>query len=130
MCNNKECFSYYKPYEILTHVFLGDNAPIEAVGAGQITIKIGQETQGLIQNVMHVSHIAKNLLSVSAMTDSGLHVEFARRQECWIHKKENRGCLQGTRDGGLYRVHLETCKHHACVITNQDANKWHQRYGQ
>lgn len=78
-------FPTNKISEIPNHVFLGDNEPIEAAGVWRIMITVAKGAQGVVQNVLHVPKTTKFLLSVSAMTDTELHVEF-ERQECWVSR--------------------------------------------
>ena len=84
-----------------------------------------------IHNVMHVSNIKKNLISVSTITENDLKVEFGK-YKCHIKdiQKYFNIVATGSRCGGLYNLDVSKDSHQALastVITTKEL--WHQRNG-
>lgn len=84
---------------------------------------------GVIKGVLHVPKLAKNLLSVGAMADMGLHVEF--KGECTI-RRDGHILLNGRKEKGLYTVKLTRMQHKAMMAATHEEemlDRWHHRLG-
>ena len=125
--NNKEA----------TNVFLGDNTLIPAEGEGKVQLLTadgdGRETCLLLEKVLHVPQLAKNLLSVPALTQTGAKVLFDK-EKCHIIKEDEKHTIGRVKDGKLYKVNSPIP-----IRNNEFANvskeeklsreTWHRRLG-
>ena len=88
MTSEKDLIVDYVQYPQPSEIFLGDNRMIRALGEGKVSLEFydGSDvlTMGLY-NVLYVPEIAKNLVSVSAMTGKGAEVLF-ENDKCYVTK--------------------------------------------
>ncbi|KAH7281641.1 hypothetical protein KP509_36G056100 [Ceratopteris richardii] len=61
-------------------IFIADSTPNSIVGKGDIPIRLGTREKKTLGNVLLVPLLTKNLLSVGAMTEKGLKIEFEGQQ--------------------------------------------------
>lgn len=130
MCMLKALFCRYKECQRTTTVYLGDNGTINATRIGDIEVELMRGGTGVIKGVLHVPMLARNLLSVGAMADLGLHVEF--KEDCII-KRDGHLLLRGQKEKGLYTVKLTSIHHRAMMAATHDeevlVDRWHHRFG-
>ncbi|MCO5578863.1 hypothetical protein L7F22_032710 [Adiantum nelumboides] len=131
MCASRGIFTKYEKYEKSTAIYLGDDRMIEAIGIGDVQVQLSQERSGVINGVLHVPRLTKNLLSVAAMTEAGLKVIFNKGQ-CII-SKEGAVLVTAIKASGLYTVKLCQPTQRAMVASNQEKKtcitRWHARLG-
>jgi len=81
-----------------------------------------------MKDVLLVSGLKKNLLSISALEDQGYNVAFVRGKVLAWHEKSSmdKATVIGIREGGLYKLggHLEKALMHNEVSTSE---LWHRR---
>ncbi|MCO5570511.1 hypothetical protein L7F22_024234 [Adiantum nelumboides] len=104
MCASRGVFTKYEKYEKSTAIYLGDDRMIEAIGVGDVQVQLSQERSGVINGVLHVPRLKKNLLLIVAMTKAGLKVIFNKGQ-CII-SKEGAVLVTAIKASGLYTVKL------------------------
>ena len=69
-----------------SEIFLGDNRMIRAFGEGKVSLEFYDGSNVLtmeLYNVLYVLEIARNLVSVSAMTGKGAEVLF-ENDKCYV----------------------------------------------
>ncbi|KAK1577018.1 hypothetical protein Q3G72_018477 [Acer saccharum] len=100
-------FSHYKGCEKLT-VGSGDQLEIANIGHATVVSHTCPAKSLKLRNVLHVPHIAKNLLSISKFTqDNNAIVEFCG-DCCLIKDKDSkRILLKGLLKDGLYQLELK-----------------------
>ncbi|KAH7415913.1 hypothetical protein KP509_14G065900 [Ceratopteris richardii] len=57
-------------------VYMGDDSFLQAVGIGQLTVTLPTRASIVIKEVYHIPILCRSLISVSAATSSGSHIEF------------------------------------------------------
>ena len=125
---------WFKSLEDITtrKILMGDNNPHEAVAKGDISIHTsvcGEQSRGLIRDVLYVPGIKTNLLSVSQLTQQGLLVEFLK-MKCYI-KKDGVVIAEGALERNLYKLSANTTSGgnanlaEDCPTEAGDAILWH-----
>ncbi|MCO5591848.1 hypothetical protein L7F22_045841 [Adiantum nelumboides] len=131
MCASRGVFTKYEKYEKSTAIYLGEDRMIEAIGVGDVQVQLSPERSGVINGVLHVPRLTKNLLLVAAMTEAGLKVIFNKGQ-CII-SKEGAVLVTAIKASGLYTVKLCQPTQRAMVASNQEKKtcitRWHARLG-
>ena len=86
-----------------------------------------------LNNILHVPHISKHLLSVYRLvSDNDVFVEFHRHFFCVKDKATKRILLSGRSSGGLYPIpfsHVSSSPSHASSSVRVSSSQWHQRLG-
>ena len=88
MTYQKHLIVDYFKYEQPSKVYLGNNRVITAYGEGKVKLQCYDEfgiVTLILNNVLYVLEITKNLLSVSAMTQMGAEVLF-NDGKCYVTK--------------------------------------------
>jgi hypothetical protein len=123
--SNKDCFLNYEKGNF-GKVYLGDDEPCDIIGKGDVQIRMANGTLLRLQRVRHVPKLARNLISVSQLTDdAGFEMKFTKTS--WKLIKGAIVVAQGQRDGTLYRILNENSINVAS--SEVSANVWHQRLG-
>ncbi|KAK9133630.1 hypothetical protein Scep_013158 [Stephania cephalantha] len=123
--SNREYFLNYEKGNF-GKVYLGDDEPSDIIGKGDVLIGMENGTQLRLQRVRHVPKLARNLISVSQLTDdAGLETKFTKTS--WKLIKGAMVVAHGQRDGTLYRVLNENSMNMAS--SEVSAKVWHQRLG-
>ena len=120
-----------------TNVFLGDNTVIPAEGEGKVQLLTddgnGGETQLSLEKVLHVPQLAKNLLSVPAMTKTGDSVLFDKEKCHVINENNEKHTIGCVKNGKLYKVNSpKVIKEFANVSSREEKlsrELWHCRLG-
>ncbi|MCO5579689.1 hypothetical protein L7F22_033547 [Adiantum nelumboides] len=123
-------FCRYEGYQEPSTMYLGDNGTIDATGIGDVEVELLNGLTGVIKGVLHVPKLARNLLSVGAMADMGVCVEF-KRNNCVISRNGD-VLLNGKKEKGLYKVKLPRVEHKAMMAATREEKtleKWHRRLG-
>ena len=134
MTPNREYFANYKMFDKPEKVHLGDGRVVEAVGVGNIRLKmvfkVSRSKSATMYGVLHVPKLACNLFSVRAATKRGNQIKFGQ-EKCWIRDRNGQLYGMGTLVGKLYQLECEVrCsvgEQASVVIENHDL--WHQRLG-
>jgi hypothetical protein len=111
-------------------VELGDNAKFAVKGVGAAAFQLESRKPLKMSDVLYVSGLKKNLLSISAMEDRGYAVAFSGGQvPAWPRGSsiDSAGVIRVC-DGGLYRLTRQPSQ--ALVHDNDSLCKlWHRRLG-
>ena len=78
MTRNKDWYSSFKPLQEPMNVTIDNNAKCLVEGTGTIALSIQEGETKELSDVLLVSQLKKNLLSVAAITDHNLEVCFQR----------------------------------------------------
>ena len=137
MCHNINAFVKYCKYEVPTKICLGDGGIIFALGQGKVRLTLldenGIKRFVVLQTVLFVPHLSKNLISVRAMAKSGAEICFDH-EKCIIVKGETKFVIgRMMANDKLYRVSPFTnVSQFVClsyVPTLQTSQLWHLRFG-
>ena len=115
-------------------VHLGDGRVAEAVGVGDIHLKVvfkvSYSKPATMYDVLYVLKLACNLFSVRAATKRGNQIKFSQ-ERCWIRGCNGQLFGMGTLVEKLYQLDYEVkcsvTKQASAAIENNDL--WHQRLG-
>ncbi len=135
MTREKELLTDYREFEKPEKVGLGDGRTVEAMGVGNVHVrmvfKVSEPKRAVLHQVLYVPKLACNLLSVRATAAKGNTVKFGR-SKCWI--RDGNGKLRGM--GSLVdKLYQLDCKpvpmEHVSIASEQgnDVDLWHQRLG-
>ena len=131
LCNNRNYFdnASYKPIQH-RNVILGNNECIQAIGVGDVPVKISinsnkhpnnNNTSNIIdvvfKDVLYVPDIAANLLSVAKMTSNGVQVMFNGNQ-CNILNKAGECIGSAYKHSGSNLYQISVTPIHALVALN------------
>jgi len=130
MTCNRDWYQTFKETSNGSNIYLGDDRAYQIKGHGDILVTLPNGSDRLIQNVVYVPGIKKNLISVSTITDQNLKVEFFK-SHCIVKDLLDhcKPVASGIRVGGLYKLDVVK-NHHALTSTTMSTEiLWHQRYG-
>ena len=132
MTGHRSWFSSYENLPSGPKVYLGDDTGLAIKGKGKISFQLPNKVRKDVHDILHVEGLAKNLLSISKMTDQGYEVSF-KADTCLM--KRDKTIIKGIRSGSLYKLlgsSDEKTKTSLVSETRQTINKadlWHQRFG-
>ena len=130
MTSNKSLFVNYVQYPQPTEIFLGDDRAIKALGEGKVRLEFhdGSNVRAMgLYNVLYVPDIAKNLVSVSTMTQKGAEVLF-ENDKCYVTKDGKTINIGRLLNNNLYVINTEPdCANIASSKASLEV--WHCRYG-
>jgi len=115
-----------------TDVYTAADQCIKSSGEGTVKInaRINKNCSNLVElkNVIYVSELRNNLLSVSVITDKGYVVRFGQKRAS-VKRADGSTALTATKRGQLYIVNQNN--NHAMWVNSEKDNllRWHQRYG-
>ena len=89
------------------HVELGDGGRYNATGIGTITFQRESGKLILLQDVLHVPRLTKNLISVAMLEDKGYEVVFREGKVFLRHKAMGQVKKVGIRAKNLYRLEVD-----------------------
>jgi hypothetical protein len=123
--------SGYRELEKPSDVKLGDDHRLQAVGSGNVTVKLQNGKDAVLHDVLHVPKMAKNLFSVKAAANRGATTEFTN-DACYI-RRNGTEVARGTCRGGLYWLTCMTVCVFACFSGAGSRpvgiQVWHARLG-
>ena len=136
VCHDYSLFSELQNLEKPFDIALGDGHTLKAIGRGTVVLML--ESGSLrrkckLNDVLYVSELTYNLLSVSKAVDKGISFTFSEN-ECIIKDSQQKLITTATKVGSLYRVtstKLKICVN--CATNKGDYSSkvdlWHRRYG-
>ena len=136
---DKELLTDYKEFQTPEKIGLGDGRQVDAVGAGNVHLKmlfnVSQPKMSVMYRVLYVPELACNLFSVRAAASKGNFLKFGRSR-CWIRDGNGKLCGMGTMIDKLYQLDCEVVPsaEAATLATKsraRDSNldMWHYRLG-
>ena len=130
MTSEKDLIVDYVQYPHPSEIFLGDNRMIRALGEGKVSLEFYNGSNVLtmgLYNVLYVPEIAKNLVSVSAMTGKGAEVLF-ENDKCYVTKDKKTMNIGHLTNNNLYVINTEP--DFANVASSKASLEvWHCRFG-
>ena len=136
MTSNRKLLMDYEEFETPEKVRLGDGRTVDAVGFGNIHLKmlfrVSQPKRSTMYRVLYVPQLSCNLFSVRAAASKGNFVKFGRSR-CWIRDGKGRLCGMGTLEDKLYKLDCEAVQPEtasaATADEGNDIDTWHFRLG-
>ena len=107
MTGDVNLFSDLVEKDLQLHVELGDNGRYNATGIGTITFQRELGKLILLQDVVHVPGLKKNLISVAMLEDKGYEVVFREGKVFLRHKAMGQVKKVGIRAKNLYRLEVD-----------------------
>jgi hypothetical protein len=106
MTGYKEILSNFETNSFAEKVELGDEKCYKIEGVGSISFRLESGARLHVDEVLYVSRLNKNLLSVATLEDKGYWVIFKDRKALLWAKGNHLSTTEpiGTRSGGLYIV--------------------------
>jgi len=130
MISDKELFSDLEEKDLEMHIKMGDDGKYSVTRLGKITFQKEHGVPLTLINVMYVSRLKKNLVSVSMLDDKGYDVIFLKGKVFLLHIATGQGKKIGIPVKNLYKQGVEEC---ATLITkaervqSQDIGElWHR----
>ncbi|KAF8389069.1 hypothetical protein HHK36_025754 [Tetracentron sinense] len=129
MTNDPGIFTALKPYKGDDKIIVGNGQALEISHVGSATIPIGSK-KIMLDNVLLVPKIARNLLSVSQMIDDNSCIfEFSSTGFVIKDQKTGRILVRGSRDGSLHSFGAERRALFSIRSRKVTEGVWHQRLG-
>lgn len=130
MCSNASLFESVAEVEKTLHLANNETTKVNGVGDVKIEIKEKRKNNDVtLKNVLLVSDLRQNLISVSKITDKGHEVHF-RKNEAVIVKNNGEEWLRAKRYGNLYYINIEQYQTNKIDSENySDIDLWHYRMG-
>jgi hypothetical protein len=131
MSCNRNWFDTYHENSNGAHIYLGDDRYHEIKGHGYVFVTLPTDEVKQIHNVMYVSGIKKNLISVSTIAYQDLKVEFFKSRCVFKDIHDHYKVIsRGSRVGGMYKIDFTRRDHQLLASTTMSVEElWHQRYG-
>ena len=107
MTGDVNLFSDLVEKDLQLHVELGDNGRYDATDIGTITFQRESGKLILLQDVVHVPGLKKNLISVATLEDKGYEVVFSEGKVFLQHKATGQFKKVGIRAKNLYRLEVD-----------------------
>ena len=129
MTSHEEWFSYLEKPESRRVVETGDDTPHTIEHVGEVPLSHVRQ-KGKLMNVLHISTITKNLVSVGQIVDQGMQVRFTHLG-CFI-EDEGKVIAQGRREGRMFildRNQTGTELFSKGQKVELDIDLWHKRFG-
>ena len=136
VCHDRSLFTELQNLKKPLDIILGDGRTLKATGCGTVILILESgslKRKCKLYNVLYVSELTYNLLSVSKAVDKGVSFTFSE-SKCVIKDINQRLIAVATKVGSLYRVACTKPKD--CVYSvaekNDSSSKedlWHRRYG-
>eukprot|EP00253_Pinus_taeda_P006151 PITA_06151 len=133
MIGDQDLFSDLDEKYLGVHIEMGDDGRYSVASIDTISFKMESGKPFVLKEVMHVTGLKKNLISVAMLEDKGYDVVFSEGK-AFLHSKTT-GEIQkiGVRAKKLYQLHVDGCSTMACkaegVVSQDDGELWHRRLG-
>src|SRR6266851_929032 len=109
MCLHRSWFTQFSPLSKHTKVILGDDSAIPAMGTGRVKVRMfakGKWVKSVLQDILYVPDLYRNLLSVSHLAHCGAEVCFLG-EDCHVYDKHKTLVLEGRLRNDLYVIHMQ-----------------------
>lgn len=128
MSANKNYFKAMCTVDQTLNLANNNSTKINGIGNVEITVHgRGNDTDVQLKDVLYVSDLRTNLLSVSKITDSGYEVKFGKTGAI-VTDKNNKVCLRAERIGNLY--YMQNYENTANFIEpRNELDMWHYKMG-
>ena len=129
MTGNESMLKNLRPYLGTDSVLIGDGTSLAIKSVGDACVKNGTHVLPL-NDVLHVLHLKRNLLSVSQLTDHyPLNCEFSNVDFCVKEREIGHKVMTGRRKGDLYVISSPYESHYSNRFKSCSVEVWHQRLG-
>lgn len=135
MMLQREFLVNYRELDTPEKVALGDGRIVEAVGVGNVhlkmTFKVSSPKRAVMYDVLYVPKLACNLFSVRTAARKGNIVKFGRSR-CWIRDQTGKLYGMGSLIDKLYQLDCEPRPTEYVSAASEQEHKvdlWHQRLG-
>jgi hypothetical protein len=130
MTGYKEILSDFKKKSFAEQVEFGDDKCYMIEGVGSISFRLKSGAMLHVDEVLYVSGLRKNLLSIATLEEKGYWVIFKDRKALLWAKVSHMSTAEpiGTRRGGLYVVTGQSVQALAHDATSP-SELWHKRLG-
>nr|ABI34399.1 Polyprotein, putative [Solanum demissum] len=115
ICSAKEAFATYSPAEFDEDLFLGNTTTTRIVGTGKVMLKKTSGKVLILNNVLHVSTIRKNLVYVALLVKNGFNkdetIDAFKQYKNEVEKQLNLKIkmIRSDRDGEYESPFAEIC---------------------
>lgn len=134
MCHDRAIFRSYHELEKPVKITLGDGRQVEALGQGDVSIKVKLRADKYkklrLHDVLLVPDLSYNLLSVAKASEYGKTTVFDKHG-CEIRDRDGGIVAYAERVGSLFRFRGCVDEQRAFLVkkSDDDCILWHQRYG-
>ena len=96
--------TYFVEKETHLHVVLGDDARYNVRGVGTSTFQLDSDMKLILEEVLYVPRMKRNLVSISALEDKGYKITFSKGRVIALHKESHISSAKviGVRENNLY----------------------------
>ncbi|MCO5606454.1 hypothetical protein L7F22_060642 [Adiantum nelumboides] len=119
-----------EPFKGEGSVLTGDDSHHAIQGKGMITIQMSQGEEKDLSNVLLVSGITKNLISVGQIVEKGYEVKF-NKDGCYVKNDKEKVVAHGEKNGRLFKLKMNAT-HNANFSSHSFSSSlilWHKRLG-
>ena len=135
MCNQQSLFTSEQSVKGSKQILLGDSSKIGVESEGKVELDLIHKkgaTACILQDVLHVPEMARNLFSVTTSLRQGNDVSFkAEKMECIISRR-GKTIGRASLRRGLWILDCkvpEPLKHSYLARGHDDLERWHKRFG-
>jgi hypothetical protein len=126
MCPNRSWFSDFSPLASPVQVALGGPRTHRATGTGTGTVPVRmwanlQWHHEVLEDVLFVPDLRRNVLSVPQLVDRGASVQFQENM-CQLYDRHGQLTCEGRSQGGLYLMDIQPTSPEACSVPESNAS--------
>ena len=105
VCLDQNLFSSYHPMDNGEEIFMHDSSTSKVVGKGKIILKMTSGRELILNDLLYVPDIHKNLVSCSLLSKNGykLVIEFDK----FVLTKNGMYVGKGYMSNGLFKINIE-----------------------
>ena len=135
MSCDENLFENLHTLDVHGYVQTGDDTKHRIQHFGNIPLQSTHGTRNCLLDVLHVSTITKNLISVGQMVEKGLQVRFTHRG-CFVEdpSKGFKLIAKGKKEGRMFTMDVDSSNSHKFCFTHDnkkiaEIDLWHKRIG-
>ena len=88
---------------------------------------VGNSKTPLISDILLVSNLKHNMLSISQLCDKGFKIE---KDKCYVEDNKSNIIFEGIRKKNIYILSMKVSNDNLCLLANtSDPWIWHKRFG-
>eukprot|EP00253_Pinus_taeda_P007797 PITA_07797 len=133
MTGDRDLFSDLEDKDIGVHIEMGDDGRYSATGISTISFERESGKPFVLNEVMHVLGLKKNLIFVAMLEDKGYDAVFNKGKAFLRSKTTGETRTIGVRVRNLYQLHVNGCTAMAGkaegLVSRDDGELWHRRLG-